>query len=345
MEIVSENGKDYLVTNVAKIDNFTIDANELFVDVMSTVKTILKKYNNKHKTKNIAIYNGYGYGLQSLLNRYSGDYFSPSFMKNYITNPALSLMSNFFTEQANDATAIGTTFHSILEEYYKLPKEERQRKKLYDLAEQLIPENQDKDAVLEYVNGYFDIKDYLHPRKELDDTQLECITEHKGRANNLYIKRLNYTIPCAVSYIADRIDYRDDDVIILDYKTGHPSKESVTFDGYLGSMLLYKWAMEQELNGIEITKGYLICPGNKPSEKYLQLDYSLENEKIMIEKIDNFYRDFMRDNRSREYEFTENGYFTTDDAKNYKAIMLDSTIWMSKIPVKLYIGETNESVL
>ena len=71
MEIVSENGKDYLVTNVAKIDNFTIDANELFVDVMSTVKTILKKYNNKHKTKNIAIYNGYGYGLQSLLNRYS----------------------------------------------------------------------------------------------------------------------------------------------------------------------------------------------------------------------------------------------------------------------------------
>lgn len=345
MEIVSENGKDYLVTNVAKIDNFTIDANELFVDVMSTVKTILKKYNNKHKTKNIAIYNGYGYGLQSLLNRYSGDYFSPSFMKNYVTNPALSLMSNFFTEQANDATAIGTTFHSILEEYYKLPKEERQRKKLYDLAEQLIPENQDKDAVLEYINGYFDIKDYLHPRKELDDTQLECITEHKGRANNLYIKRLNYTIPCAVSYIADRIDYRDDDVIILDYKTGHPSKESVTFDGYLGSMLLYKWAMEQELNGIEITKGYLICPGNKPSEKYLQLDYSLENEKIMIEKIDNFYRDFMKDNRSREYEFTENGYFTTDDAKNYKAIMLDSTIWMSKIPVKLYIGETNESVL
>jgi Protein of unknown function (DUF2800). len=267
MEIVSENGKDYLVTNVAKIDNFTIDANELFVDVMSTVKTILKKYNNKHKTKNIAIYNGYGYGLQSLLNRYSGDYFSPSFMKNYITNPALSLMSNFFTEQANDATAIGTTFHSILEEYYKLPKEERQRKKLYDLAEQLIPENQDKDAVLEYINGYFDIKDYLHPRKELDDTQLECITEHKGRANNLYIKRLNYTIPCAVSYIADRIDYRDDDVIILDYKTGHPSKESVTFDGYLGSMLLYKWAMEQELNGIEITKGYLICPGNKPDRK------------------------------------------------------------------------------
>lgn len=345
MEIVSENGKDYLVTNVAKIDNFTIDANELFVDVMSTVKTILKKYNNKHKTKNIAIYNGYGYGLQSLLNRYSGDYFSPSFMKNYVTNPALSLMSNFFTEQANDATAIGTTFHSILEEYYKLPKEERQRKKLYDLAEQLIPENQDKDAVLEYINGYVDIKDYLHPRKELDDTKLECITEHKGRANNLYIKRLNYTIPCAVSYIADRIDYRDDDVIILDYKTGHPSKESVTFDGYLGSMLLYKWAMEQELNGIEITKGYLICPGNKPSEKYLQLDYSLENEKIMIEKIDNFYRNFMKDNRSREYEFTENGYFTTDDAKNYKAIMLDSTIWMSKIPVKLYIGETDESVL
>ena len=30
MEIITENGKDYLVTSVAKIDNKTIDANEFF---------------------------------------------------------------------------------------------------------------------------------------------------------------------------------------------------------------------------------------------------------------------------------------------------------------------------
>ena len=81
MEIITENGKDYLVTSVAKIDNSTISAGALFTDVQEVVTKILKKYNNQHKTKNLSIYQGYGSNLQSLLNRYSGDYFSPSFMK------------------------------------------------------------------------------------------------------------------------------------------------------------------------------------------------------------------------------------------------------------------------
>ncbi|MBQ8218491.1 MAG: PD-(D/E)XK nuclease family protein [Bacilli bacterium] len=343
MEIVTENGKDYLVTYIAKIDNNTIDANSLFADAQEAVSKILKAYNTKHKTKNLAIYSGYGSNLQSLVNRYSGDYFSPSFMKGYQTNPALNLVQNFFTEQANDATAIGTAFHKVLEDYYNLPGEERVRDRLWDLEPAALREGMDKALLDEYITGYYDIKDYLHPRSELDEKNLKCVTEHRGRAN-IHVKRLGYTLPCAVSYVADRIDYRGDDVVILDYKTGHPTDDSVTFDGYLGSMILYKWAMEQELN-IEITKGYLICPGNTASKKYLALDYSLENEKKMMEKIERFYKGFMRDNRSREYEFTDVGYFTSEDAKKYKAIMNDNTIWMSKIPIKVYIGEHNESCL
>ena len=345
MEIITENGKDYLLSCVAKIDNSTIDANELFYDVQTLVTKILKAYNNKHKTKNLAIYNGYGSSLQSLLNRFSGDYFSPSFMKGYKSNPALNLMQNFFTEGANDATAIGTAFHKVLEDYYLLPGEERTRSKLWDLETKVLAENpgMDKAKLDEYIQGYYDIKDYLHPRSELDDKTLKCVTEHRGRAN-LHVKRLNYTLPCAVSFVADRIDYRNNDVIILDYKTGHPTESAATFDGYLGSMILYKWAMEQELN-IEITKGYLICPGNTVSKKYFQLDYSKENEEKMAKMIDNFYKSFMRDNRSREYTFTNDGYFTSEDAKNYRAIMNDNTIWMSKMPVKMYIGEHDESCL
>lgn len=343
MEIITENGKDYLVTYVAKIDNSTIDANALFADLSEAVAKIIKAYNNKHKTKNIAIYKGYGSNLQSLLNRYSGDYFSPSFMKNYQTNPALSLMQNFFAEQANDATAIGTTFHKVLEDYYNLPQEERHRDKLWELEQINLTDGQSKAALDKYISGYYNIKDYLHPRSELDDKNLKCVTEHKGRAN-IHVKSLNYTLPCAVSYVADRIDYRNDDVVILDYKTGNPSDTSVTFDGYLGSMILYKWAMEQELN-TTITKGYLICPGNSASKKYLQLDYSRENEEKMAEKIDRFYKSFMRDNRNREYSFSPDGYFTSEDAKKYKSIMIDNTIWMSKLPLKIYIGEHDESCL
>lgn len=343
MEIITENGKDYLVTYIAKIDNSTIDANALFTDAQEAVAKIIKAFNKKHKTKNLAIYSGYGSNLQSLINRYSGDFFSPSFMKGYKTNPALNLMQNFFTEQANDATAIGTAFHKVLEDYYNLPGEDRNRDKLWELEKTVLREGMDKSILDEYISGYYDIKDYLHPRSNLDEKNLKCVTEHRGRAN-LHVKRLGYTLPCAISYVADRIDYRDDDVIILDYKTGHPTESSVTFEGYLGSMILYKWAMEQELN-TEITKGYLICPGNTASKKYLQLDYSKENEEKMAEQIDRFYKSFMRDNRSREYEFTDSGYFTSEDSKKYKAIMNDNTIWMSKIPIKVYIGEHDESCL
>ena len=40
----------------------------------------------------------------------------------------------------------------------------------------------------------------------------------------------------------------------------------------------------------------------------------------------------------RYAEWPEDGYFTTDDAKSFKSCMNDNTIWMAKIPVKLYIG-------
>ena len=204
-----------------------------------------------------------------------------------------------------------------------------------------IPVGQNRDILNEYIQGYINSKDYLDPKKNLDDTKLECVTEHRGRLD-LYAKSIGYKLPCAVAYVADRIDYRGDDIVILDYKTGHPNESATTFEGYLGSMILYKWAMEQELN-IEINKGYLICPGNK--EIYMPLDYSKENEEKFAHDIDLFYRAFMRSNRNREYEFTEDGYFTTEDSRKFREIMRDNTLWMCKIPVKIYIGEHNESCI
>ena len=71
----------------------------------------------------------------------------------------------------------------------------------------------------------------------------------------------------------------------------------------------------------------------------------LINEEKMAEMIDRFYKNFMRDNRSREYTFTGEGYFTSEDAKRYRSIMNDNTIWMANIPLRIYIGEHNESCL
>lgn len=342
MEVITENGKDYLVTYVAKIDNHTLDAQALFVDLKDALDQIVEKTNRKNGTRLVYLKDGYGSNLQSLWNRFSGDFFSPSFLKSYMTNPALNLMQQFFTTGINDANAIGDTFHKIMEAYYMLPKEDRNRFKLFDFAKQYTPEGQDINKVMEYLEGYSTIKDYMHPRSELDDTKLECKTEHRGRANNLYVKSIKYVLPCAVSYVVDRIDYRDNDVVLLDYKTGKHHDDSESFDGYLGSMILYKWAMEQELN-TEITRGYLIFPGEK--KKYYPLDYSIEAEEKMAEIVTKFYQDFMRDNRFREYHYTDLGYFTSEEAQAFQEVMNDNLIWRAKLPLKIYIGEHEDTVL
>ena len=342
-QIITEDGKDYLLTYVAKIDNKTLNAEALFTDCELLVSKLLKAYNNKHKTRDVKLYKGYGSTIQSFLDRFSSDYFSPSFMKSYEANPGLLLMQNFFREQKNDATYIGSFVHKVFETYYLLPPEERKRDKLYEIMDSLLTEGQDREKVKEYIDGYYSIKDYLHPRSELDDTKLECKTEHRGRANNLYVPSIGYTLPCAFSYVADRIDFRDEvGPVILDYKTGHPKEEAVTFDGYLGSMILYKWAMEQELH-TEIKKGYLITPGN--SKKYMELDYSRENELILADRVTAFFEKFSVDNKNRVYKFTEDGYFTTEDAQKFKEVMEDNTIFWAKLPQKLYIGEHSEALL
>jgi len=342
MNIITENGKDYLETYIAKLDNTHIDAAELFLDLYTAVKTILKNKNAKNMTRDTIIQkNEYGYNLQAIINRFSGTYTSPSMMKNYLTNPALSLASCTFAEaDVNAATSIGTTIHKILEEYYKLPANERSRDKLWVLEEQLIEDGQNKDKLDEYISGYITSGDYLGG--DLDDTTLKCDTEHYGRTR-IYIKELDYVLPLDTSYVVDRIDYRDDGIYIIDYKTGRPGPAAATFDGYLGSMLLYKWAIEQEL-GIKVKGAYLMCPGKK-RKPYMELDMSLANQRSFIDTIEKFYKQFTRDAATRIYEYTDRGYFTTDEARAFKATMNDDNIQMAKIPVRVYVGEHDANIL
>lgn len=340
MDIVSIDGKDYLNTYIAKINNNSVDASGFFIDIRECVNAILKKFNNKYKLAcSYLDSNTYGGNLQSMLNRFSGDYFSPSFLKNYETNPALCLFNSLFTEDVNDAAAIGTTFHKIMEEYYKLPKEERQREKIWQILDKEILEGQDRERLSEFIEGFIVSGDYLGGK--MDDTKLDCQTERRGRLK-IHVKSHNYTLPCFTAYVADRIDFRDNGIYIIDYKTGKPKASVVTFDGYLGSMIIYKWAVEQELD-VKVNSAYLMTPGNK--KKFMELDFSKENELKMIEKIERFYRRFTKDNQRRVYEFTNEGYFNSNDAAAFRYTMNDNTIWMAKIPVQIYIGLTKERLL
>ena len=328
MKIIERDGDDYLVSNILKLDSTHIDCNELFDDIHETINQILEKTNQKEIK-----YGTYGSSISSMDKRFSATYFSPSFMKGYMTNPATSLYGNFAKEEVNDATAIGTTVHKILELYYKMDRKDRDRQKLDELLTKVLPKGQDEKTVQKYIDGYKDSKDYLDKDKELDDTKLDCFCEYRGRAN-VYIPKFDVSLPIPVSYVVDRIDVRGDKLYIIDYKTGHQTAKSASFDGYLTSMILYKWVVEQDFS-MPVKGGYLLAPGN--TDKYLKLDFSLVNESKVVDQVLSFYEQFKQDTASRIYTFTNQGYFTSEDLKHFREFMQDSTV-NKKLPVEIYLG-------
>ena len=334
MNVITENGKDYLETFIAKIDNTSIDCSPFFVDVEEAKNSILKQFNREHKTKFSYLNEDmYGYNLQSVINRFSGNYFSASFLKSYETNPATCFYSMFCEDEANAATAIGSTVHKILEDYYNLPRSERTLDKLLEIKNKNILEGQDAEKITNYIEGYASTNDYL-TGNAMNDAELECKCELSGR-NKIYVKDFNLHLPtCA--YVIDRIDFRDDKIYIIDYKTGSVTNKNLTFDGNLGQMILYKWAIE-DLYKKPVEDVYICAPGNK---QYMKVDCSKENQEKLIEQINNFFTKFKEDNFRRVYEYTDKGYFTNTQLREFREIMNDSSIRFAKIPIKVYIGES-----
>ena len=333
MNIITENGKDYLDTFFAKIDNNTIDTSPLFMDLEDAKNELVKQFNREHKTHFTYLdENSYGYNIQSILNRFSGNYFSASFLTSYEVNPATCFYSMFCDEELNTATQIGSTVHKILEEYYKLPKQEREHSKLIELQNSIIEEGQDIEKISSYITGYMKTNDYL-TNELMNDKDLECLCEYKGR-NPIYVKELNLNLPMC-SYVIDRIDFRDKDIYIVDYKTGNVTNKNLTFDGNLGQMILYKWLIEEKFEQ-EVKDVYICAPGNS---KYMKVDCSKENQLIMADKVNNFFTKFKKDNRNRIYTYTDKGYFTNTQMKEFREIMNDNSIRFAKIPLKVYIGE------
>ena len=333
MNIITENGKNYLDTYIAKIDNTTIDCSPFFIDLEDAQSELVKQLNKEHKTHFTYLNEqNYGYPIQSILNRFSGSYFSASFLKSYEDNPAGCFYSMLCEDDADSATRTGSVVHKILEDYYLLPKEQRTREKLIEIQNANLVEGQDNDKICSYIEGYLNTKDYL-TGETLDDSQLDCECEYRGKSK-IYVKDYDLHLPtCA--YVIDRIDFRDDDIYIVDYKTGNVTNKNLTFEGNLGQMILYKWLVEQKFDK-EVKEVYICAPGNK---KYMKVDCGKENQEQMIERVSNFFTQFKQDNARRVYTYTNKGYFTNTAMREFREIMNDNSIRFAKIPVKVYIGE------
>ncbi len=333
MEIITRDGKDYLKTkSIFKVNSGMIECSEFFEELKEAKKEILKM-DGKDENSEIS-YGAYGSNIQTLLKRFSNTYFSPSFMKGFMDNPANVLIGSFAQAKVNDATEIGTVVHKIFELYYKQDKNKREQSQLLDLMKENLLEGQDEETVRKYIEGYLGIPDYLDRSIPLDDKKLDCFCEYRGKCN-IVIPKFNLTVDLPVSYVVDRIDVRKDKLYIIDYKTGYQPLKSASFSGYLGSMILYKWVVEQDF-GMEVAGGYLCTPGNQ--EKYIDLDFSLVNESKLYDMVNEFCKGFASCTESRQYPFTDKGYFTNDDLKRFRQEMNEDDE-PRYLEFEIYLGE------
>lgn len=313
-KIEEVDGRTYFCDYIKKKGK-TIDCSEFFKH--------LEEYNNKLcKEQGVERLDRH-HPTQGLLNKFSGQYVSPSMIKGYMTNPAACFMQQVTPKTTNDITEIGRTVHKCLERFYNLSKEERDLSKLDEFLDEEIgkfEQEKSRDILKKYIEGYKNTMDYLDETKEFDSKNLDCYCEYFIKCE---LNPFGVELPLPVYCVADRIDIRGSDIFVTDYKTGtylRDPKFLVSLDdGYLGSMIMYKWAVEKDL-GMPVKRGFLYTPGLE--KKIWELDFSLENQSKYLEKVILFCEKFKREAKTHIYEYIEGkGYFSTQSMKEFRDMM------------------------
>lgn len=288
MEIKTIEGKDYLVSSVVTGKYRWADTTKLFDDMWEFIE-LLREY---HKTDTMVKF-GYGSNVEHIYRKYNTDYFSPTFLKSFNENPFGSLIHEIYN--TGEMNIRGVNFHKVMELYYQLPKGERTREKAVELTKEVCTDGS-YEKVLEYVDYYFNRHlDYLGG--ELDDNSLECLTEHKGKCD-IFVKSLGKKLPMKMKYIIDRLDYRDDKIYLIDYKTGSPTAEKCNdFKGYLPQMTMYRWAIENEFD-MEIAATYLNIP-KKVKDFYVKVNRSKKIDEVVFSMCEQFCKKYERFKRER----------------------------------------------
>lgn len=332
MEIKTIDGKDYLVSSVQIGKQCLIETDKLFDDMWEFIE-LLREYN-----KSDFVGDGYGANIEHIYRKYNTDYFSPTFLKSFTENQFGCLAHDIYN--TGESNVRGINFHKVMELYYQLPKGERTREKAIELTKEVCADDDSYEKVLEYVNYYFNRHlDYLGGK--LDDNSLECLTEHKGKCE-IFVKSLGKKLPMKMKYIIDRLDYRDDKIYLIDYKTGSPTADKCnSFDGYLPQMTLYRWAIENEFD-MEISATYLNIP-KKIKDFYVKINRSDRIDEVVFNMCERFYRNYEKFKKDRLLKTKPVSWCDNPEEKNVINTMAYGEVG-TEVEILVPLGETNDDI-
>lgn len=289
LNLIEENGKRYLLTEIIQ-DGRAIHTDKLFRDLKEVEE--LDKSNGVETDRK--------HPARSLLNKFSGAYMSPTMLKGFNDCQCQLLYNSLMPYVPSDITAIGTTVHSIFQDFYDQEMGKRDIDKIDEIMNKHIKlrdQEKQRKIIEMYVQGFKDTPDYIDG-KPMDHNALNCFNElfMKGTA-----KPLGIQLPLPIYNLCDRVDFRDDGAYVIDYKTGtYLNPKIKTMDGYLPQLMSYKWFVESEY-GEKVKGAIILAPGTK--EKIIPVDVnSLENQSRYIEKIFIFKDEFKKSAEIRTYK-------------------------------------------
>ena len=236
---------------------------------------------------------------KKLINRFSGGYFSPSMIKGFNDCPAQQFYGSLMPWVGSDITAIGQSVHLIFQEFYNSKPEKRIFENLDIITNDVIDKNnQEKQRkVIEmYVQGFKDTPDYLDISRPMDHKNLVCYNELFMKGEDCH--PLGVKIPLPIYCLTDRLDFRDEGVYVIDYKTGtYLNPKISTMQGYAPQLMCYGW-MSEALYGEKIKGAYLLIPGTK--QKILEVKITgLQDQSMYIERIFKYKEDIQRIAKTR----------------------------------------------
>lgn len=262
---------------------------------------ILEKLRNAEKDKEYEERSN----KSKIFNRFSGTYFSPTFVKGFSECPARFFINSCTPRKTNEVTNLGSCTHKVFERIVREKTYYDEEKSFAIVREEaanfnISPPNQ-KLLEERYTFNFLNAEDYCHPGEPFPWDRVEMFPEQFFK-DDLSV----FGIPLGPCFtLMDRLDIRDEGIFIIDYKTGSAPRNSERYAEFVASytnqFIVYNWQIEKQY-GIPATGAFAFLPDNNHNVE--MPIHSLKLQSMMVEDIIKHYES-IKEQREKLY-FREN---------------------------------------
>lgn len=227
-----------------------------------------------------------------IFNRFSGGYFSPTFVKSFMQCPAQTFINSCIPRSSSEILNFGSCVHKVFERIVR-EKIWDDKKRCLIVADEEINNfnvkapNNINLLKTRYIDNFLSAKDYVDESKPFDYDKVQMFPEEFFK-DDLSV----FDVPLGSCFnLMDRVDVRDEGIFVIDYKTGVPpfnaQKKEEFISSYINQMICYSWMIEKKYGVKPRVFAFIPYDGS-----YIEFPVkSLKSQSIFVENIINYYKE------------------------------------------------------